>query len=175
LRDDREMVEIAINSAPNSLKYCSKEFIDSNDDLVEKILKLTDAFYIIDSLPDKYFRVKKYAMKIAGTDFTFDKLSDELKKDPDIRKAWNINDDNLRYIYYWYYGFYTKKEQKAIIEALENKDYDSFVKIYENNDRGLPATITVYADTGYDSIFLGEIDISKENFLKITDNESEAG
>ena len=49
------------------------------------------------------------------------------------------------------------------------------MKIYENNDRGLPATITVYADTGYDSIYLGEIDISKENFLKITDNESEAG
>ena len=175
LRDDREMVEIAINSDPCSLKYCSKEFIDSSDDLVEKILKLTDAFYIIDYLPDKYFRVKEYAMKFAGTDFTFDKLSDELKKDPDIRKAWNINEDNLRYIYYWYHGFYTKKEQKAIIEALENKDYDSFVKIYENNDIGLPATITVYADTGYDSIFLGEIDISKENFLKITDNESEAG
>ncbi len=177
IKNDKKMVEIAINNNPSSLIACTKEFIDSNDDLVEKALKLAncnDMDWVVD-LPDKYFRVKEYAMKIAGTDFTFDKLSDELKKDPDIRKAWNINEDNLSYIYYWYHGFYTKKEQAIIREALENKDYDSFMKIYKIKSNGLPGTITVYADAKGDSIYLGEIDISKENFLKITDNESEAG
>ena len=58
---------------------------------------------------------------------------------------------------------------------MENKDYDSFMKIYKIKSNGLPGTITVYADAKGDSIYLGKIDISKENFLKITDNESEAG
>jgi len=49
------------------------------------------------------------------------------------------------------------------------------MKIYKIKSNGLPGTITVYADAKGDSIYLGKIDISKENFLKITDNESEAG
>ncbi len=174
IKNDRKLVEIAINSFPKSLIFCSKKFIESNDDLVEKTIELLDGnlYGIIDYLPNKYFRVKEYAMKIAGTEDTFFKLSDELKKDPDIQKAWGINGDCFEYTYYWYHGFYTKKEREAIREALENKDYDGFMKIYETNCKGLPERISVWAEDTY----IGDIDIrNKENFLKITYNESEAG
>ena len=111
-------------------------------------------------------------LKLSYSD-VFASLPEELKQDEDIREAFGLNGE-VKVTYYWYHGFYTQEEKEAIRKALEEKDYDSFIAIRNKNPRGLPSTCSVCRESDYAELEVIDITI-RENFMRITDFDSEAG
>lgn len=182
-KTDKEIIETAISTHPNAIIFAPEGFLSDNDDLVleainncKKLNKeispdwLNNHFY---NLPKKYFYEEKYALLLKDFGNLYEYMSPKLKKMQSIKDAFGIDEAKFRYVYFWYNGFYTKQETNAIIKALDEKDYDTFMAIKKKKDRGLPDDITVFSDNGY---IVDNIDVNKkENFMKITSHDYEAG
>ena len=103
--------------------------------------------------------------------FCYDDIPEAFKNDERVLKK---TFDNTHITYFWYHGFYTAQQQITIRKALNEKDYDSFMKMYNLNRRGLPEEAAVFDEN--EDCLRCYIDITqKDNFLRITYEDSEAG
>ncbi len=99
-------------------------------------------------------------------------LSEDMKKDPEIRKRFRV--DEAIVVYTWNESFYTPKERKEISKALETHDYDTFMNYFKSKGRGLKRTGSLFLED--EDISLDSVDITiKDNFMKIKDVETQAG
>ena len=90
----------------------------------------------------------------------------------------------MQYIYFWYHHLYiSSNEQENIRKHIANHDFEAFLQFYTwyqlntlNNPENwtyFPDTIIVYDD---DNKFIDRISVfDRNNFSKITHNESECG
>ena len=94
-------------------------------------------------------------------------------KDPEVIEKFGLSSEIVKIEYFWYHGFYTSETKDKIRQAIRDHDYSTFMEVYNKNNRGLPNTAESFNAR---SALVGEVDITKEeNFVKITNEDSEAG
>ncbi|MBE6133947.1 MAG: hypothetical protein E7178_04705 [Erysipelotrichaceae bacterium] len=161
VKNNKEYTLFAISEGHAYLSSISKLFNDDEDVfncLVEHHIGMYDIAYFSERIKND----KEHMLKLSYTD-VFDTLPAHLKADPDIRKAFGLEGE-LSVTYHWYHGFYTAEERADINYALQNHDYDTFMKIYKRKPKGLPNHCNVTRADDY--TLLETIDITiKENFM----------
>ena len=176
VKDNFELVSEVLKGHPNNYIYISHRL--KNDERVFQLL-LKENIYewnIYQALPEKFKSRKEILLRFGTEWFDLELFKRDvplsLQQDPDVIDKFGLSSKIVSITYYWYHGFYTKKTADEIRAAIKSHDYESFMKIYIKNRRGLPSTATGLNEKGCTV----QVDITKkENFVKITESESEAG
>ncbi len=175
VKDDFDIVANSVKNSSYTYIYASERL--KNDERIFNII-LEENLYdwsIYQTLPDKFKQRKEILLRFDPEMVDFEDylkdVSPSLQKDPDVANHFGSN-EVVSVDYFWYHGFYTDAERKRIKTAINNHDYDTFMEMYNKKGRGLPRM----ADGHNEKEALIFVDITiKENFMKITHEESEAG
>ena len=175
VRDDYEIMANSIRQRHINYMYASERL--KGDERIINILlgqNLCD-WGVYRALPEKFKSRKdiilRFDPELIDLETLYKEIPSSLRNDPDIIARFGAM-EATEITYFWYHGFYTKEEAAKIKNAIRTHDYDAFMKFYNKKRRGLPKFAIGYNDKG--SQF--DVDITiRENFVKITSEESEAG
>ena len=177
LKDDFDVASICIRNNCSNYLYISDRL--KNDERIYNILLEIESIYnwnVYKALPDKFKNRKEILLKFGTEWFDIEQLkkdvSPSLLEDPDVMEKFGLSGEIVRITYYWYHGFYTSETANKIRKAIKNHDYAAFMEIYNTNKRGLPQMAEGFNEKGCNL----QVDITQEeNFVKITEEDSEAG